>query len=87
MHKRFSLFVLLAMAFKVAETGGTTPAVYNAANEVAVDMFLKETIEFRAIPDIIVNTIDKHQPVEKPSLDEILEADQWARDCVREMTR
>jgi len=83
----YDKFVLLKLAFKVAESGGTTPAVYNAANEVAVDMFLKETIEFRAIPDIIINTLDKHQPAEKPSLEEILEADQWARNIAREMMR
>jgi len=83
----FEKFALLKLAYDVAESGGTTPAVYNAANEVAVEAFLKETIEFRAIPDIIINCVAKHKTVKNPSLEEILAADDWARNTAREYMR
>ncbi len=83
----FEKFVLLKMAFQIAETGGTAAAVYNAANEIAVEAFLKETIDFRSIPDIIINTVEKHNSVEGPSLEEILAADRWARITAREIMR
>ncbi|PKK82934.1 MAG: 1-deoxy-D-xylulose-5-phosphate reductoisomerase [candidate division Zixibacteria bacterium HGW-Zixibacteria-1] len=83
----YEKFILLKLAFKVARSGGTTAAVYNAANEVAVAAFLKETIEFRAIPDIIINTVEKHKPAEKPNLEDIFEADRWARKVALEIMR
>jgi 1-deoxy-D-xylulose-5-phosphate reductoisomerase len=54
---------------------------------VAVAAFLKETIEFRAIPDIIINTVEKHKPAEKPNLEDIFEADRWARKVALEIMR
>ncbi len=75
----FEKFPLLKLAWNVTERGGTVPAVYNAANEVAVEAFLKETIDFMQIPDIVIEAVEKHQTVENPSLDDILEADRWAR--------
>jgi len=75
----FDKFPLLKLAWNVTERGGTVPAVYNAANEVAVEAFLKETIDFMQIPDIVIEAVEKHQTVENPSLDDILEADRWAR--------
>lgn len=83
----YEKFVLLRQAFEVARMGGTAPAVYNAANEAAVAAFLKETIEFRAIPDIIINTVEMHRSVDNPSLDDIFEADRWAREAALEMMR
>jgi 1-deoxy-D-xylulose-5-phosphate reductoisomerase len=76
----FEKFPLLELAYRVAEMGGTAPAVYNAANEVAVEAFLNDTIDFQRIPDIIINAINKHKVVNNPTLDDILRADQWARE-------
>ena len=76
----FNKFPLLKLAYYIAETGGTMPAVYNAANEVAVDAFLKEAIEFIRIPDIIINTVEKHKTVADPSFEQIIAADRWARE-------
>ncbi len=76
----FEKFPLLKLAYRVAEIGGTAPAVYNAANEIAVEAFLNESLDFWRIPDIIISTIDKHEAVENPTLEDILAADKWARE-------
>ena len=55
------------------------PAVLNAANEVAVDKFLKKEIAFLDIPRIIQDVMDKHELVENPSLSDIVNVDDWAR--------
>ncbi|MDX9787746.1 MAG: 1-deoxy-D-xylulose-5-phosphate reductoisomerase [Desulfobacterales bacterium] len=73
-------FPCLRLAFEAVEAGGTCPAVLNAANEIAVEAFLGNKIEFARIPVIIEKTMDRHSVVNQPSLSEILEADQWARD-------
>ncbi len=75
----FEKFPLLRLAYRVAEIGGTAPAVYNAANEVAVEAFLNESLDFWRIPDIIINAIDKHNAVKDPTLEDILAADKWGR--------
>jgi 1-deoxy-D-xylulose-5-phosphate reductoisomerase len=72
-------FPCLQMAFDVCQAGGTLPVVLNAANEVAVQTFLNQTISFDKIPEIIRNTIDQHVNVSNPSLSDILETDRWAR--------
>jgi 1-deoxy-D-xylulose-5-phosphate reductoisomerase len=53
--------------------------VLNAANEVAVQAFLKQSISFTNIPEIIRKTMDQHTVAKDPNLSDILEADQWAR--------
>lgn len=78
-------FPCLALAFKACETGGTMPAVLNASNEVAVEAFLNKQISFTDIPELIKNTIEKHSSVKDPSLADILEADKWARETVKEL--
>jgi 1-deoxy-D-xylulose-5-phosphate reductoisomerase len=75
----FAKFPCLALAYMACETGETLPAVLNAANEVAVQAFLKRQISFIQIPDIINKTIQKHTVVRTPTLADILAADQWAR--------
>ena len=59
--------------------GGTAPAVFNAANEVAVEAFLQGRVLFTAIPDVIARALDAHEPVPADSLTTILEADRRAR--------
>ena len=77
-------FTCLALAFRAARTGGTLPAVLNAANEVAVNGFLNEKISFQQLPDIVRAVMDSHAVVYSPDLDWILAADQWARRAARE---
>ena len=55
------------------------PAVLNAANEVAVDAFCAERINFPQITETVARTMDRHKVGEHPTLKEILEADAWAR--------
>jgi 1-deoxy-D-xylulose-5-phosphate reductoisomerase len=72
-------FPCLRLAFKACETGGTMPAVLNAANEVAVQAFLTESIRFVDIPLVVERTMVAHDSVANPELTDILGADRWAR--------
>lgn len=72
-------FPCLAIARKVALEDNTNACVMNAANEIVVAAFLNERIAFRDIPRLIEQVLEKHKPISKPSLDDILEADRWAR--------
>jgi 1-deoxy-D-xylulose-5-phosphate reductoisomerase len=65
--------------------GGAAPAVLNAADEVAVDLFLQRRIRFAEIPLIIERVLDKHRPRSADTVDEILEADSWARTETRSL--
>jgi len=72
-------FPALALAREAGETGGTLPAVLNAANEVAVAAFLDGRLSFPGIWQIVGDTMARHTSRPQPSLDEILDADGWAR--------
>lgn len=80
----FNRFPALPLAYSVAKTGGTAPAVFNAANEVAVSAFLQESIRFTEITDTIEHTVSKIAVVSDPELDDILQADREAREIARE---
>lgn len=69
----------LKMAFEAGKAGGTMPAVMNAANEVAVETFLKGNCRFLDIEEIVERALNVHQSISSPSLKEIEEADRWAR--------
>jgi len=73
-------FPAISLGFKAVRNGGLTGAVLNAANEVAVDLFLKHKISFDEITSSVVKIIDKLNNIEKPSLEEVLSADKWARE-------
>ncbi|MBE7058826.1 MAG: 1-deoxy-D-xylulose-5-phosphate reductoisomerase [Ruminococcaceae bacterium] len=81
-------FPCLAHALKAADTRGTLPAVMNAANEVAVGLFIKNKIKFNDIQYIVNRVMDEHLNssecsfVLHPSLEEILAADKWARNFI-----
>jgi len=64
-------FECLALAFRALEAGGTAPAVMNAANEVAVQMFLDGEIPFSAIPGVIRESLDRHVPLRAFTLDDL----------------
>jgi len=72
-------FQCLNLAYRALRTGGTAPAVLNAANEVAVESFLANRIAFNGIPGIIAKVLDAHSAEEASSLEAILRADEWAR--------
>jgi len=76
---RYEDFPALNLARRAGETGGTLPAVMNAANEVAVAAFLNRQIRFPQIWQTVGAVMDRHRPVAHPDLDAILAADQWAR--------
>ncbi|WP_352419637.1 1-deoxy-D-xylulose-5-phosphate reductoisomerase [Proteiniborus sp.] len=80
------VFPCLELAYKAIKTGGTMPSVLNAANEVAVEMFLNNKIGFLDIPEIIYKVMDKHIMIKTPTLDDILESDKWAREIVKNIT-
>ena len=72
-------FRCLSLALEAASAGGTLPAVLNGANETAVSAFLAKRIGFLAIADIIERTIEKHTCSPGKSIEEVIEADAWAR--------
>ena len=72
-------FPALNLARRAGEMGGTLPAVLNAANEVAVDAFCQRKIRFDQIPELVARTMDEHQVISNPTLEQILTADAWAR--------
>jgi 1-deoxy-D-xylulose-5-phosphate reductoisomerase len=72
-------FPALKLARRAGEVGGTLPAVLNAANEVAVEAFVNRKINFPQITEIVRRTMDAHKVVSHPTLEQILEADAWAR--------
>jgi 1-deoxy-D-xylulose-5-phosphate reductoisomerase len=76
---RYDDFPALNLARRAGETGGTLPAVMNAANEVAVAGFLDRQVRFPDIWQIVEEVMNRHAAVAHPDLDAILEADQWAR--------
>ncbi|MCM8794717.1 MAG: 1-deoxy-D-xylulose-5-phosphate reductoisomerase [Candidatus Omnitrophica bacterium] len=75
-------FPCLSFGYAASEEGGTAPAVLNAANEVCVLQFLEDGLPFVRIPRMIEKVLQAHQTVRHPSLDQILEADRWAREQV-----
>jgi len=80
---RYDDFPALNLARRAGETGGTLPAVMNAANEIAVAAFLDRQVRFPQIWQIVESVMDRHTSVAHPDLDAILAADQWAREQAR----
>ena len=76
-------FRALSLGFEVARTGGTAAVVFNAANEAAVQEFLAGRIKFVNIVELIEYCLNKHNVKTIVSLEELLEADAWARREVR----
>jgi 1-deoxy-D-xylulose-5-phosphate reductoisomerase len=72
-------FPALGLARRAGEVGGTLPAVLNAANEVAVEAFVNKRIGFSQISETVARTLERHRVVSHPTLEQILEADAWAR--------
>ncbi len=75
-------FPCLELGYEAARAGGTLPAVLNAANEACVEAFLKDEMPFTRIAPVIEKVLRKHRPVQDPNLEQIFEADSWAREQV-----
>jgi 1-deoxy-D-xylulose-5-phosphate reductoisomerase len=75
----YSRFPCLKLAVEAGKLGGTHPAVLCAADEVAVELFLSHRIGFSGIAKIVQETLEQHRNISRPSLENILAADDWAR--------
>jgi len=88
---RYEDFPALNLARRAGETGGTLPAVMNAANEIAVAAFLDRRARFPDIWRVVEDVMNRHTAIANPNLDAILEADQWARNeaqgCAKSLNR
>ncbi len=76
-------FPLLKMACDAGRSGGVRPCVLSAANEIAVDEFLRENVSFLDIERIVRSVMEESPVGAASSVEEILEADAWARECAR----
>jgi len=76
-HERFPC---LGFGYEALRTGGTMPAIMNAANEVAVAAYLQEGIRFSDIAEVIRTTMETHRTRDVRTLEDALEADRWARE-------
>lgn len=83
-HERFPA---LRLSYKALKLGGTAPCVLNAANEVAVNAFLKQKLPFVDIIPVVEEVLKSHKIVKKPNLNHILKADIWARDKTFELIK
>ncbi|MFJ5963357.1 1-deoxy-D-xylulose-5-phosphate reductoisomerase [Bacillus sp. NPDC093026] len=79
----FDRYRCLHFAYESGKIGGTMPAVLNAANEVAVDAFLKGNVTFLQIEELIEKALIRHHVISKPSLQDIHEVDKDTRDFVQ----
>ena len=75
-------FLGLPLAFRAARAGGTMPTVFNAANERAVSKFLHKQIRFLDIYEILTACMEEHRVVEKPTVEEILTAEQMTYEFI-----
>jgi len=73
-------FPALRLGYRVAETGGTSGAVLNAANEAAVEQFLAGRIGFTDIVALVEAVLSRHEVKAEPGFDELMAADKWARE-------
>lgn len=80
-------FPALKLGFWAARDGGTLPTVMNAANEIAVQAFLDQQIKFTGIIRTVEEIMHRHKNISNPSLEDIVHADQWAREEVKNAIR
>jgi 1-deoxy-D-xylulose-5-phosphate reductoisomerase len=77
-------FPAIRLARRAGEAGGVLPAVYNAANEEAVDAFRAGRLSFRGILDLVARTLDEAPDLGAPTgVDDVLAAEKWAREHAR----
>ncbi len=83
-HKRFPN---LGMAYEAGRRGGVMPAVMNAANEIAVELFLNGDIGFTEMPVLIQETMAECPPGLAEKIEHVMDADRWARKRAEEIYR
>jgi len=83
----FERFPCLKYAYDAGKAGGTMPTVLNAANEVAVDYFLKEKITFLEIESLIYAAMEQHNIIKHPNLDEIQQTDFETRSLIHSFVK
>ena len=83
----YERFPCLKYAYDAGRTGGSLPTVLNAANEAAVDLFLKEKISFLQIESLIYEAMVKHSVISKPDLGTIRTIDSETRELVRSLVK
>ncbi|MDE6388610.1 MAG: 1-deoxy-D-xylulose-5-phosphate reductoisomerase [Lachnospiraceae bacterium] len=74
----------LALAYQAARRGGSLPTVFNAANEKAVALFLKKEITFLQIPELIESSMEKHDVIENPTVEQILDAEAETYEYIKQ---
>lgn len=79
-------FECLKLAYEVIESGGLYPVVLNAANEVAVSLFLNSKIRFTDIPAMIKSALDNFSDSNKLTLENIIHTDSWTREFLKSMS-
>lgn len=79
------LFPCLGLAYNAIRTGGTMPTVMNASNEIAVAKFINKEIGFMDIPKLIEKAMSAYNVKYDYSLDDVLEADKWAREYTKSL--
>jgi len=78
-------FPCLSLAIEAGRKGETYPAVLCAADEMAVELFLSHKIKFTDIAHLVRQALEQHQPMPHPTLEEIMAADSWAKEKVRQL--
>ncbi len=78
-------FPCLKLAIEAGKNGGTYPAVLCGADELAVELFLSQRIRFTDIARLIEQVLTEHKSTAHPTLEEIMAADNWAREKVRQI--
>jgi 1-deoxy-D-xylulose-5-phosphate reductoisomerase len=76
---RKDVFTTFSLGVEAGKSGGTAPAVFNAANEVAVEAFLAGRILFGEIPVVIDKVLQRHETAVASDIETVLEKDRWAR--------
>ncbi len=74
----------LLLGYRAGETGGSMPTVYNAANEMAVSLFLDGKIGYLKITELIEECMEAHRLIVNPSVEEILQTEQWTYDYIKQ---
>lgn len=74
----------LLLGYRAGETGGSMPTVYNAANEMAVSLFLDEKIGYLKITELIEECMEAHKLIVNPSVEEILQTEQWTYNYIKQ---
>ncbi|MDI6602100.1 MAG: 1-deoxy-D-xylulose-5-phosphate reductoisomerase [Thermoanaerobacteraceae bacterium] len=80
-------FEAIKLAYNIMKEDGTYPAVFNAADEIAVDAFLNKRIDFLDIIDVVKYVLDKHINIKNPTLEDIIDANNWGMETAMQFIK